>query len=210
KEGMAEDLFRYVSGGAIGVISATRLVYSSDNSEFNKQIFEILFDNNDLSIGQAFYAAKLERQYRSGNPTPIQNDRKYIYFGDPFVKLGVPQYDIKFTSRPDSLTALQYHEASGEIVEKSSGSHFDFNGTIELFVYDSNIEKKHKVVDEDGDSVKTVSYGHNGPVVFRGKTDITDGYFDFSFIAPLDIGVGGKSAKISGYAISSNSDALGL
>ncbi|MCP4706038.1 MAG: T9SS type A sorting domain-containing protein, partial [candidate division Zixibacteria bacterium] len=47
-------------------------------------------------------------------------------------------------------------------------------------------------------------------VVFRGKTDITDGYFDFSFIAPLDIGVGGKSAKISGYAISSNSDALGL
>ncbi|MCP4633318.1 MAG: hypothetical protein GY855_10365, partial [candidate division Zixibacteria bacterium] len=47
KEGMAEDLFRYVSGGAIGVISATRLVYSSDNSEFNKQIFEILFDNND-------------------------------------------------------------------------------------------------------------------------------------------------------------------
>ncbi len=210
KEGMAEDLIRYATGGAIGVISATRLVYSSDNAAFNKEIFEVLFADNNLSIAQAFYAAKLARQYIGVNPTPIRNDRNYIYLGDPFVKLGVPKYDIKFTKKPDSLTALQYHEASGEIVEKSSGVHTDFNGTIELFVYDSNIEKKHKVVDDDGDSVKTVSYGLNGPAIYRGNADVVDGYFDFSFIAPLDIGVGGNSAKISGYAVSAGSDALGL
>jgi len=210
KEGLAEDIFRYAGGGAIGVISATRLVYSSDNSAFNKQIFEILFGNNDLSIGQVFYASKLARQYNSGNPVPIRNDRNYTYFGDPFVKLGVPQYELKITDKPDSLKALQFHEASGEIVDKSSGTHIDFNGTIELFVYDSNIEKKHKVVNDDGDSVRTVSYGLNGPVVYRGNGDVVDGYFDFSFIAPLDIGVGGNTAKISGYSISANSDALGL
>ncbi len=210
KEGMAEDLIRYTHGGAIGVISATRLVYSSDNAAFNKEIFEVLFADNDLSMAQAFYAAKLARQYIGINPTPIRNDRNYIYLGDPFVKLGVPKYDIKFTEKPDSLTALQYHEASGEIVEKSSGVHTDFNGTIELFVYDSNIEKKHKVVDDDGDSVKTVSYSLNGPAIYRGNADVVDGYFDFSFIAPLDIGVGGNSAKISGYAVSTSSDALGL
>lgn len=210
KEGMAEDLVRFVNGGAIGVISATRLVYSSDNAAFNKQIFEILFGDNDLSIGQAFYGAKLVRQYSGGNPRPIRNDRNYIYFGDPFVKLGVPKYDIKFTKKPDSLKALQYNEASGEIVEKSSGAHIDYDGTIELFVYDSNIEKKHKVVDDDGDSVKTISYNLNGAVVYRGNVDVVDGVFDFSFITPLDIGVGGSSAKISGYSISGNSDALGL
>jgi len=210
KEGMAEDLIRYVNGGAIGVISATRLVYSSDNSAFNKQIFEILFGDNDLSIAQAFYAAKLARQYSGANPVPIRNDRNYIYFGDPFVKLGVPKYDIKFTEKPDSLVALEYHQASGKIIEKSSGANVDFDGTIELFVFDSNIEKKHKVVDDDGDSVKTVSYDMNGPVIYRGYTEVVDGYFDFSFMAPLDIGMGGNTAKISGYGISTNSDALGL
>ncbi len=210
KEGMAEDLIRYANGGAIGVISATRLVYSSDNSAFNKQIFEILFGENDLSIAQAFYTAKLIRQYGGVNPVPIRNDRKYIYFGDPFVRLGVPKYEIKFIEKPDSLTALEYHQASGEIVEKSSGAHIDFNGSIELFVYDSNIEKKHKVIDEDGDSVKTVTYDLNGPAIYRGNTDVVDGYFNFSFMAPLDMGVGGNTAKVSGYGIAVNSDALGL
>lgn len=210
RQGMAEELLRYADGGAIGVISATRLVYSSDNAAFNQQIFEILFGSNDISITEAFFTAKLLRQYSGGSPQPIRNDRNYTYFGDPFVRLGVPHYEIKFTETPDSLLALNQHFVSGEIINPSDNSHVDIGGTIELFVYDSEIQKKHKVVNSSGDSVKTVEYSLDGPVIFRGEEEVIDGYFDFTFISPLDISYGGKTAKISAYAASDIADALGL
>jgi hypothetical protein len=210
RQGMGEEFLRYGDGGAIGVISATRLVYSSDNAAFNQQIFEILFGSGDISIGEAFFTAKLLRQYSSGIPRPVRNDRNYTYFGDPFVKLGAPRYEIRFTEVPDSLMALHQHTVTGEIINSYSNTHVNMNGTIELFVYDSEIERKHKVVSNTGDSVKTVEYSLDGPVIFRGGMEVLDGYFDFAFMAPLDISYGGRTAKITAYAASDAADAKGL
>jgi len=210
REGMAEDLLRLSGGGGVAVISATRLVYSTDNSLFNQQIFDILFGGDELSIGQTFFTAKLLRQYAGGNPQTVRNDRNYTFFGDPFVKLQVPRYEIRFTQVPDSLSALARHDVVGEVVDRESGIRVPFSGTTDVFVLDSDRDKKYKVVDDDGDSVKTVAYALDGPVIFRGQAAVVNGRFDFSFIAPLDIGYGGQNAKISGYAVSSTADALGL
>jgi len=210
REGMAEDLLRFSGGGAISVVSATRLVYSSDNSELNKQFFAVLFGSDSLSICQALYISKILRQYQGGDPQTIRNDRNYTHFGDPFVRLRVPQYGLSITEKPDSLIALGKHHVAGEVIDKDLGTPVDFSGTLQIYVYDSEKEKKYEVVNQFGDSIKTVEYALEGPVIYRGNAEISGGRFDFSFIAPLDIGYGGNSAKIIGYAVSENTDALGL
>ena len=210
REGMAEDLLRFSGGGAISVISATRLVYSSDNSALNKQFFDVLFGSDSLSICQAFYLSKIMRQYQGGDPQTIRNDRNYTYFGDPYVKLRVPRYGLRITDKPDSLTALGKHHVAGNVIDKDTGNPVDFDGSLQVFVYDSEKEKRYEVVNQFGDSIKTVEYSLDGPVIYRGNADIADGNFEFDFIAPLDIGFGGNSARITGYAISMESDALGL
>ncbi len=202
--GMAEELFRLPQAGAIGVVSASRLVFSDYNAGFNREVFDYLFSDDNLSICQAIFAGKMSRQFSSTNQELLRNDRKYEYFGDPFLKLGQPQYNIRFISYPDSLMALNLHQISGEIVDSLSGSRLDMDGSVEISVYDSDILKVHNGV------IQTLSYNVDGPLIFRGEARVTDGYFEFSFIAPLDIGYAGTGAKISAYAQSAVADASGL
>ncbi|MBN2226916.1 MAG: type IX secretion system sortase PorU [candidate division Zixibacteria bacterium] len=196
REGMAEELVRYAGGGAIASVAATRLVYSSENSEFNRMTYEYLFGEDPLTICQAVYAAKLARQ-------PERNDRAYIFFGDPLLHLGTPHYEIRFTDAPDTLTALQQHQVAGEVVG-GDGNPVAFDGSVEITVYDSEVLKAYEVGNV------TTEYALAGPRIFRGSADVTDGVFGFTFIAPLDIGYGGQGARISAYAQSTAADALGL
>lgn len=210
REGMAEEFVRLSGGGAIGVVAATRLVYSSENASFNRLVFDFLFGSNDLSIGQSVFAAKLLRQYNTGYPQQRINDRKYAFFCDPFLKLGIPQYTISFTDYPDTLVALALQQVSGEMVDEPGGSHVNLNGTAEIVVYDSEIQKTYKGVNDGGQVVDSITYALTGPAIYRGTAEIANGYFDFSFIAPLDIGYGGNGAKIFAYAVSPESDGLGM
>ncbi len=209
REGMAEDLLRLPGGGAVGTVAATRLVYAGENADFNQQVFDILFGSDSLSICQAIYTAKLLRQYESGIPRPIRNDRSYEYFGDPYMNLGVPRNMVHFDQHPDSLLALARHEVSGTI-KTNAGSPAGLNGILDIYIYDSDIQKSHRVLNQSGQTVDIVNYSLTGPVIYRGTTDIIEDGFQFSFIAPLDIGYGGQGAKISGYAIGPSTDAFGL
>jgi hypothetical protein len=206
REGMAEELLRLSNGGAIGAIAATRLVFAGENAGLNRQVYDILFSSTDLSICQSLFAAKLLRQYVGGVPRPKTNDRKYAFFGDPFVKLGVPVHEIIFADYPDMFVALTPYEVTGEVVSKADGSLLDFDGQTEILVYDSDIRKTYKGA-VGGDSL---SYALTGPIVYRGTAEIVNGRFSFSFIVPLDIGFGGQGAKIFAYGRSAESDASGL
>jgi len=203
RESMAEELLRMSGGGAIGVVSATRLVFSPYNAGFNSLVFDLLFGPDDLTIGQSIFAAKLIPQL-VGDSGQIKNDRKYVYFGDPLLKPGIPQYDVNFTDYPDSLVALATHTVSAEVVEAGSGTPTAFNGTVEITVYDSEIKKSYK------GEVQSLDYSLPGPSVFRGEAEAVNGVFTFSFITPLDIGYGGEGAGISAYAMNSQADAFGL
>lgn len=210
REGMAEELFRFLGGGVIGVIAATRLVYSGENADFNRQVFDVLLGSDNLSICQSLFVGKLLRQYSSGYPQLKINDRKYAFFGDPLLRLGTPVCNINFTDCPNEFTALDTHHVSAEVVDKVTSAHIDFNGSAMISVYDSEIQKVHKGVSDAGEIVDSLVYSEAGPIIYRGATDIINGYFDFSFIAPLDVGYGGDGGKIFTYAVSPGLDAIGL
>jgi len=204
REGMAEDLLVHRTGGAVGVVSATRQVWSSDNAQFNQKVYDVLLNNDSLSIGEAVYTAKLLRQYKGlPVPSPEKNDRAYLFFGDPYVKLGMPQLGVEFSDTPDSLTALGRTHISGSVLDKQ-GQSYDHDGTLVINVCDSERKKSYRVGNQK------IDYSVTGPTIFRGSASIIGGFFNFEFVSPLDIGYGGQGAKIVVYAIFDSTDAAGL
>jgi len=198
-EGMGEEFLRYAAGGAVGTVSATRLVYSRPNFLFNQAAFGQLFADKNYTIAEAVFVAKLLRQ---GSWDSRDNDRKYIYLGDPMTRLGVAPDKINFvTFRPDSLAALTVTELSGQVEDKAGVLQSDFNGTASVSVFDNERTR-------DFPSLH-VSYKQYGPEIYRGKVEVTNGRFNLKFVVPKDVSYGGKRARISSYALSNTSGAAG-
>ena len=207
-EGMAEDFLEMSGGGAIGVISATRLVYAADNAQFNRAVYSVLFAHPELTIGEALFAAKLLRQYPNpfdSLPRPVDNDRAYVYLGDPCLKLGLPTYRMEFSERPDSLVALETSRLAGRIVDQN-GSPYHGSGTLYVSVYDSDRQRAYSLPDDTA----PIRYAVAGPLIFRGPATISDGAFDISFLTPLDVSYRGNSARVSTYAVLGDIDAIGV
>ncbi len=210
REGMAEDLLVHRAGGAIGVVSATRLVWSKDNALFNQKVYDVLLNNDSLSIGEAVYTAKLLRQY-GDSPVPSEedNDRAYLFFGDPCLKLGLPQLAVEFFDAPGSLIALGRTHVSGRVLDKQNQPYRQ-RGTLVINVYDSERQKTYRLVNSSGEVTQEIDYCITGPTIFRGSASIDSGSFHFEFVSPLDIGYGRQGAKIVVYAIFDSTDAAGL
>ncbi|MBK7141688.1 MAG: type IX secretion system sortase PorU [bacterium] len=210
RQAMGEDFLTMPSGGAVGVISATRLVFSSDNAAFNREVFDLLMYDDSLTICQALFAAKMLRQYGNDTiPSPEDNDRAYVYFGDPFLKLGMPRLRIEFTQDPDSLMALGGSRVAGRVLDRS-GQPVLSDGELILTVFDSDRDRTYRLVNSAGQVTQEVNYKLAGPTLFRGSVAITNGQFEADFISPLDISFGGQGAKVLAYAILDSIDAVGL
>ncbi len=205
REAMAEELFRYSGGGAIGSLAATRFVFSGDNAGFNYKTFDLLFGEGGYSLCEVVYVAKLLRQI----PTN-ENDRLYIVFGDPLMKFGIPDRGITFTSvSPDSLTALALTTVEGYVVDTDGSIDESFDGDVYVTVYDAIRNKAKKLVPNDTLHHDSLHYKLPGPRIFRGRGPVTDGRFELSFIVPKDISYGENSAKILAYAVNEFAQASG-
>jgi len=187
QEGMAEIMFRQ-DGAAIETVSATRLVYATDNAVFNYDLFDALFGNR-CNVSEAVYSAKVMHQY-TNDISLVRNDRAYVVFGDPLSLVGLPEYQILFDVDSDSLlTPLQYFGFSGSIAD-DAGNMQAVDGIIELTAYDSRVVRHHPL---------GLDYTLGGPVIFRGSFPVEDGLFEGGFIVPLDIDYGGDAAQLAGY-----------
>jgi len=200
RDALAEDLLVHPNGGAIGIVSATRLVWSGDNAQYNQETYDILLNENSLTIAEAVYLAKIKRQYKiAGIPTPEANDRAYLLFGDPLLKLGIPKLDMELIEFPDSLIALKRTNIRGQVIDES-GIPYMADGKLVINIFDAQHQKTYKNID----------YKMTGSPIYRGTATITNGLFDFDFIAPLDVSYGGAGAQIYLYAEFETVDAKGL
>ncbi len=197
KEGMAEILFRQ-QGGAIETVSATRLVYATDNAIFNYDLYEALFGNN-CNVSEAVYTAKVMHQYNFDRSL-IKNDRTYVVFGDPLGRFGLPEYRLQFNLTSDSvLTPLDYFSFSGTVTDLD-GNPKAVSGEIEITAFDSHIMRNHEL---------GISYSLGGPAIFRGTVVVESGSFEGGFIVPLDIDYGADAAYLIGYGAFGATSAMG-
>jgi len=196
-EGMGEDLLKSPAGGAVAVIASVRIVFAGPNNDLNDKVFDLLLGTDSLSIGEAFYLAKLLRQ-------PNGNDRRFLLFGDPAMHIAFPKYNVRLTAIPDSLSALSVAAVSGEVTDRSGIRLNSFNGNVTLMAFDGLRFKSHPL------DPAPQPYSLPGNMIYRGEAQAANGRFSFSFVVPKDISYGSKTGKISVYAFDATGDAVGF
>ncbi len=193
------------NGGAIGVVSATRVVYSSENATINQDFFTYLFRRNAQGdatrIGEALFKAK-EQDYQALTYV------KYNYLGDPTVRLGMPQYKATIDSlNGQSLVQTRYIRALDKL--KIEGTVFHPDGTVW-----SSLSSTGLVTIYDSDKPVYVplwnrTYLFQGSILFRGQVSISNGKFEAETVIPKDISYSDKQGKIELYFQAGGSDGLG-
>jgi len=198
-EGMGEEFLRTEDKGAIAVISATWLVYPDPNAALNYKVYDLLLNQDSLSVGEALFCAKLLRQ-------PNSNDRQFVLFGDPVMKLGAPGLKAVLTEvYPDTISALSLVNIKGEIKDEESHLMTDFNGIAKISAFDSKRKRTH-TMPNGGE----VDYDLPGLVMFKGDAEVEGGKFHASFVVPKDISYGGNTGRISVYLEGQDQDGVGL
>jgi hypothetical protein len=204
----AEELVLKSNSGAIGTFSATRPVYSDQNSLLNNAFYDrMLFSPRDtlelpIPIGKALY---LTKQDFYGD-----NDIKYNLLGDPTIRIHFPNYTAsidsvngRHTLNDIQLKALSKVNVIGKIIKNNSLWN-NFIGHGILTVYDSERELP---LPEFGPNYKI---SVQGGVIFKGAVSVNNGIFSAFFNVPKDISYENKNGKIVFQFFSSSDDGLGF
>ena len=195
-----EQVLLNSNGGAIALLTTTRLVYSTPNYILNDKFYNCVFsrDENDehLCFGDIMRLTKVN----SGSGT---NKRNFTLLGDPALKLAIPENDVKTLTLnnvsidqvTDTIKALSKITITGKVIKYDGSDYSNFNGIIYPTVYDKPVNIT--TLSNDGGSPLTFKLQNN--ILYRGKSSVTDGEFSFSFIAPKDINYSYGNGKISYY-----------
>jgi hypothetical protein len=198
-------------GGAIALMSTTRVVFSAPNFFLNRNIFNCAFDvdstGNPMRLGDIIRIAK----NNSGNGS---NKRNFSLLGDPALRLAYPWHgrvstdsinNRAISSGTDSLKALSIITITGHIDDQTGNIAQDFNGIVTPIVFDK--ETRIRTLANDGGP--SMEFGSRNNIIFSGQTRAKNGRFTFTFIVPRDINYSFGQGKISYYANDSARDMNG-
>ena len=196
----AEACLMNPNGGAIGILAATRTVYASQNTDLNRAVSAALFQHEntcryEVTLGEAISKGK------NTLSTSDSNKLAYVLLGDPAMRLNYPtNYQIATTTAIDTLNALDVQTVEGQIVDEDSALVADFNGTVDITVYDKIQEIPTRDNDNAGGEPEVVSYKDYSNTLFSGKTSVKDGLFQYTFMVPKDIRYNYGNGRIVYYA----------
>lgn len=197
------------NGGGIGLMTTTRLVFSSPNYLLNHSFYTEVFnprpDGEEMRLGDIFLYVKNFNAYST-------NSRNFSLLGDPAIRLAIPKESVVTTTingkpiaQADTLNALTTVTVAGEVTDDDGNKLSDFNGFVYPTVFDK-IETK-QTLNNDGGGV--FAFDTRERRIFKGKATVTNGDFNFSFVVPKDISYSYGSGKISYYAENQQYDANG-
>ncbi|MEM6963561.1 MAG: type IX secretion system sortase PorU, partial [Bacteroidota bacterium] len=189
-------------GGAIGLFTTVRAVFSSQNKQLTDAVFRNIFDRANgetYTIGDISILAKNELG-------DTQNKRKFALIGDPSQKLAIPEHRVVTTAingvatnatSVDTLSALQKVTIEGQIEDYAGNLLTDFNGRVFPTIFDKPIT----VTTLGQDELSTVfDFELQKNIIFKGAASVNSGKFQFTFVVPKDINYAFGLGKISYYA----------
>jgi hypothetical protein len=198
------------TGGAIALVTTTRIVYSNRNKTMNDNFMQqmaLAATNEQMMLGDIVREAKNRTNTFDGN-------RKFTLLGDPALRLAFPKNNavatlinsVPFSSPHDTLKALSRITIEGEVRDRSNALMPAFNGVASINIYDKT--KTISTLQNDPESFP-YNFSLQKNVIYKGKVKVTDGRFKFTFLVPKDIDYNFGNGKISLYASSNETDAAG-
>jgi hypothetical protein len=199
-----EEMILMEDAGMIGGLSAVRPVYSNANAALNNLFYDYLLGSKDpngfpVPVGNAYFRLKQNKT--------SENDEKYHLFGDPYLRLDIPNLPAKIEQvnnsnldQPVQIKALSNVLIKGKVFgTDSNNSSFDGEGIVTVF------DSKRIIHLDDINYDMEVQDG----VIFRGRVSIENGSFATSFTVPKDISYENKNGKIVVYFFNDDIDGVG-
>lgn len=217
-------------GGGVAALTTTRVVYSGANNDLNTNFFRYVL-NPDLRLGDVIRLAKVntasginKRNFSLlGDPAlklaVPEKKSKVSYINDYYVlddndlstnnitenELSIQLKNTTLNIPADTLKALSKANVSGEIYDKENNLLTDYNGTLQVSIYD----KPDSITCNGYTTSSIFKFEVQNSVLYNGQASITNGTFDFDFIIPKDINYKYDNGKISLYAKSDMGEAIG-
>lgn len=203
-----ELAFLNPNGGAIGMLTTVRLVYSHPNLELNTNFYV----NNafDYTPGQEPTLGDIYKKTKNSTSASF-NTRSFALFGDPALVLAYPKHKVVTSSvngnvLGDSINALSQITIKGEVQDHQGNLLSGFNGVVSTTVFGSKQTLTTLVNDPASKKQEFEAYTS---IIYKGKASVKNGEFTVNFIAPLDLPITGGFGKISYYAENGVEDANG-
>ena len=198
-------------GGGIGIMSATRPVYASQNFTINRHFTENLFKRNN---GEHYRVGDVVAMAKNLVGTEI-NKLSYVYVGDPALRINYPtNYQIQTTqitesksTNSDTIRAMSVVKVDGFIADDNGQKAGGFNGELQVVVYDKAI--RVTTLDNEGEfwvdepekyEERKFKFTNRNNKLFAGKAVVSDGEFSFTFMMPKDIKYNFGTGRINYYA----------
>ncbi len=193
-----EQLLLSKIGGAIGLVTTARPVYSNSNYQINQAFYNSVFEKKDLQyqdLGTIFKNTKNNSLRGSFN-------RNFILLGDPSMKLAFPENEIQIIAEAsdskvpgDTLGALEKIKLTGKIIDLNGSDLTSFNGILTAKVYDKLAETQ-----TFGNESDPFTYKVRNSLLFNGDVTVENGIFSFEFVVPKNIPQVLENGKVSLYA----------
>lgn len=210
-----EELVMNPNGGAIAMLTTTRIVYSGSNLKLGRGFFNYALEDRsmpDLTLGEINMLTK------NWVDSSDSNKRSFTLLGDPALRIAYPKREVytteinghAVTNYVDTLKALQEVEMKGYVGDSDGNVLTGFSG----FVYPTVYDKRTQVTTLNNDQtvdVAGVFYDYNlfNKIIYKGKASVTNGLFSFKFVVPYDINFSIDTARVSYYAVAGNLDGHG-
>ena len=199
------------SGGAVGLMSTTRLVYVSGNSEINRDFWT---KYGFPKVGEPVPTLGEVFQRMKNRPSLNSEDNKFALLGDPSMRLAFPEHliiidsinDIPEVIFDDTIRAFSVVKVKGHISERQKGYFKGFNGVCSIKVFDKPINRS--TLNNDGSS-DPVDFQDWASILFNGEVSVVDGAFSFVFAVPKDINYNIGLGRAQFYAHNGETDAMG-
>ncbi|MCD8387507.1 MAG: type IX secretion system sortase PorU [Bacteroidales bacterium] len=209
-------------GGTIATISATRPVYISENGLFTRAVGRAILSRDSEGmlprLGDIYRNAKNNILTEKDEHKSNTNRLRYVLMGDPALELAMPSNIVTLDSIGDqavdiedqvTLMALQRTTLKGSVHSPLGGVLEDFNGTIEVSLYDA--EKSSTTLGATEGNVQ-ITFEQHGDILFSGVGKVESGRFSLDISMPSEIADNFREATLNMMAYDSDSgvEAVGV
>lgn len=198
-----EILFLNGRGGAIALISTTRVTIITNNGTMGKAIGGEVFKKD--AGGKYPRLGDIIKNGKNSVSTD-GNKLRFVLCGDPALKLAYPSYDIKLNTinsvavndeNPATIKARQEVTITGSVYNENGEKATQYNGIIAPTLYDSEVSVETHGY---GDRGKKYVYYDRSNKLFVGQDSIKNGDFSVKISMPTEINNNYAPAMFSFYS----------
>ena len=187
--------------GAIAAVGATRETHGEQNKRLGQATLAEALSVSGITYGEALLKAKnaSASEYAGTFNEQRYNNERYVYFGEPILRMPIAENTVTVDQNLDTLRALDKMKLSGSV------SGMD-NGSINLAIREGSVTKKlglaiYNQFTGIEDSIDVV---FAGALLYSEEVPVRNGRFETEFITPRKLNFGDTAAEFTAWAHSPN------